>query len=105
MRITWGRLRPGTWGAYAARFEEVHRDLPLRGLNTRYLVQDTAQKDSCFSISIWETMDDLVSYERWQERDTVTREFQEFFTGDVYVQRCEIKVAHHYDASHATRAE
>ena len=99
MRIAWGRLKPGHWGAYQDAFEAAYRDAVLPGLKARYLIQDVTQPDSGFSISIWETEADLAAYDRSEFLARHTELMKEHFTGVFNVQRCRIAAAHQFGSA------
>lgn len=72
MRITGGRLKTGHWPKY----EEAHKGhvLPhasLPGLVGRWLIKDTGDEDTGFSISIWASREAMEMYER---SDSLKRE-------------------------------
>lgn len=92
MRIVWGRLKPGRWSAYEKAYKAATRDA-APGLLQRYLIRDVIQPDAGFSITVWETEADMMSYERDEtRRDRTLAPMREFFTGEFNVQRC--MVAH-----------
>jgi len=94
MRITWGKLRAGSW----SEFEKTYRatvaakGAAIKGLRGRWLLQDTADKDTGFSVSLWETGADLEAYE---QSDVYKKEFapalQPFFVGDFKTYRSDVK--------------
>ena len=57
-------------------------------------MQDTADKDAGFAVSLWDSMEDMRAYE---QSDLYQREIlaslQPFFIGDFKTNRCEVKFA------------
>jgi heme-degrading monooxygenase HmoA len=91
IRITWGKLRAGAW----TEFERTYRANVIdrnavKGLRGRLLVQDSADKDTGFAMSLWDNLADLESY----EQSAVFKEFaallQPFFVGEYKTYRCEV---------------
>ena len=94
MRITWGKLRPGSWNEFekAYRATVAARGSKVKGLRGRWLLQDSADKDTGFSVSLWENATDLEAYER---SDLYLRQFvpalQPFFAGEYKTYRSDVK--------------
>ena len=94
MRITWGKLRPGSWNdfekAYRATVAVKGRD--VKGLRGRWLLQDSVDKDTGFAVSLWDTPEDMQAYE---QSAVYQKEFapvlQPFFVGDYKTYRSEVK--------------
>jgi heme-degrading monooxygenase HmoA len=94
MRMTWGKLRPGSWD----NFEKTYRATvaakgqEIKGLKGRWLLQDSQDKDTGFAVSLWENMADMQAYE---QSDVYQKEFlpalQPFFVGDYKTYRTEVK--------------
>jgi heme-degrading monooxygenase HmoA len=92
IRITWGRLRPGVW----SEFERTYRanlieGKTLKGLRGRMLVQDTADKDTGFAISMWDNMADVETYEQSERYAELIETLQPFFVGEYKTHRCDVK--------------
>ena len=93
MRITWGKLRPGSWGefenAYNATVAAKGRN--IKGLRGRWLLRDSEDPDTGFAVSLWESAGDMRAYE---EGDLYRKEFapalQPFFVGDYKTYRCDV---------------
>jgi heme-degrading monooxygenase HmoA len=94
MRMTWGKLRPGSWD----NFEKTYRATvaakgqDIQGLKGRWLLQDSQDKDTGFAVSLWENLADMQAYE---QSDVYQKEFlpalQPFFVGDYKTYRTEVK--------------
>ena len=93
MRIGWGKLRPGQWAKYAAAYEQtipVSEGMP--GFIGRWLGKDADDPDSGYTVSLWETKEDL---DRWDElsRNTLLPAMEPYFTGEFRISRCEVAIS------------
>jgi heme-degrading monooxygenase HmoA len=94
MRITWGKLRPGSW----AEFERTYRATvgtkgqDISGLRGRWLLQDAQDKDTGFAVSLWESPEAMQTYE---QSALFQQEFlpalQPFFVGEYKTYRCDVQ--------------
>jgi len=92
IRITWGRLRAGTWSDFERTYREnVIDGKTVKGLRGRLLVQDSGDKDTGFAMSLWDNLADMESYERSELSKGFTALFQPFFVGEYKTYRCEVK--------------
>ena len=55
MRITWGKLRAGTWQEYEQAYHATVAGKEVPGLRGRWLAQDVNDPDGGFSVSLWDT--------------------------------------------------
>ena len=92
IRITWGRLRAGTWSeferTYRAKVTEVKA---VKGLRSRWLVQDSGDQDAGFAMSLWENLADMETYEQSAELKEFLATLEPFFVGEYKTHRCEVK--------------
>jgi heme-degrading monooxygenase HmoA len=94
MRITWGKLRPGSWNEFEKTYNAtvVAKGSQIKGLRGRWLLQDTSDKDTGFAVSLWDGATEMQAYE---QSDVYRHEFapalQPFFVGDYKTYRCEVK--------------
>jgi heme-degrading monooxygenase HmoA len=99
MRITWGRVHPGKWSEYERLYNDtvVAKSGNIKGLRGRWLVQDLADKDAGFAVSVWETSEDMQTYE---QSDFYKREIlaplQPLFINAFTTSRCEVKYAQEF---------
>jgi heme-degrading monooxygenase HmoA len=92
IRITWGRLRAGAWNDFERTYRaKVAEGKTIKGLRGRLLVQDSADKDAGFAISLWENLADMETYEQSELYQEVIATFQPFFVGEYKTYRCEMK--------------
>ena len=94
MRIVWGRLKPGQWDAFEAKFNEVmaaHQK--IAGLRGRWLVRDTVDGDTGFSVSLWDNEEAMADYEGGAlHKDRIQPALSPFFVGDYKTHHCEVRV-------------
>lgn len=93
MRITMGRIRPGMWAQFETAYRQhVEGAAQGHGLRARWLVRSTADPDTCFTISLWQTLNDMETYER---SDAVKRQILHHITpyleGISTAHHCEIR--------------
>jgi heme-degrading monooxygenase HmoA len=92
IRITWGKLRAGTWSEFERTYREnVIDGKSIKGLRGRMLVQDSGDKDTGFAMSLWDNLADIESYEQSELFKELTALFQPFFVGEYKTYRCEVK--------------
>ena len=94
MRITWGKLRAGSWNDFekAYRSTVAARGLDVKGLRGRWLMHDAADKDTGFAVSLWDSCADMQAYEQSElYRQDFAPALQPFFVGDYKTYRCEVK--------------
>jgi heme-degrading monooxygenase HmoA len=94
MRITWGKLRAGTWQEFEQAYEATVANKEVAGLRGRWLAQDVQDPDGGFAVSLWETLDAMQAYE---QSAVFTQEIQPrlrpFFVGEYTTYRCDVKYA------------
>jgi len=94
MRMTWGKLRAGSWSDFEKTYRETvaAKGGKVKGLRGRWLLQDSQDKDTGFAVSLWDSAADMQAYE---QSDLYRNEFapalQPFFVGDYKTYRSEVK--------------
>jgi heme-degrading monooxygenase HmoA len=94
MRITWGKLRPGSWHEFEKTYRETVavKGQHITGLRGRWLLQDSQDKDTGFAVSLWESMADMQAYEQSElYKNEFLPALQPFFVGDYKTYRSEVK--------------
>lgn len=92
LRITRGKIRPGTWDQFEAALREaLARVGDVPGLVSRSLVRNMDDPDEGYAISIWENIEAIRHYESSELAKTVTPMIQSFFTGDYRSDHCEVR--------------
>ena len=64
MRITWGKLRAGTWQDYEQTYRATMAGKAIPGLRGRWLAQDVQDPNGGFAVSLWDTLDAMQAYEQ-----------------------------------------
>src|SRR4029434_2311347 len=89
MRITWGKLRTGTWAEYEQAYHATVAGKTVPGLRGRWLAQDVHDPDGGFSVSVWDSLDAMQAYEQSavlrQEMEPI---LQPFCVGGVHTYLC-----------------
>lgn len=94
MRITWGKVSPGQWAAYEQAYKDtvMVKGSNLKGRRGRWLVQDMQNQDAGYSVSLWDSLQDLQAYEQSPTFTTEIRPaLQPFFAGEFTTTYCEVK--------------
>ena len=94
MRITWGKLRPGTWDEYEKTYRAtvVAKGKNVKGLRGRWLAQDAQDKDTGFAVSLWDNQADMQAYEQSAlYKEEILAPLQPFFVGEFKTYRCEVQ--------------
>jgi len=92
LRITRGKIRPGTWDEFEAALHSAHEKVGhVPGMVSRSLVRNVEDPNEGYAISIWENMEAIKSYEQSELSKIVTPMIQSFFTGDYRCDHCEVR--------------
>jgi len=92
MRITWGKLRAGSWNAYEQAYRATVADKAVPGLRGRWLAQDVHDPDGGFAVSVWDSFEAMQAYEQSAVfRQEIQPTLQPFFVGEYTTHRCEVK--------------
>jgi heme-degrading monooxygenase HmoA len=94
MRITWGKLRPGSWKDFEKTYNATvaTKGRQITGLRGRWLLQDSEDKDTGFAVSLWESAGEMQAYEQGDlYRQEIAPALQPFFVGDYKTYRCDVK--------------
>ncbi len=92
IRMVWGKLRPGSWGEYERHYNErvISGAQNIKGLKQRQLLRSTEDPDEGISLSVWETLDDLLNYERGEFRGNLAKEVENLYRGEYWVKHFEV---------------
>jgi heme-degrading monooxygenase HmoA len=99
MRITWGRIHPGTWEEYEKTYNAtvVAKSKNIKGLRGRWLAQDTADKDAGYSVSVWDSAEDMEAYEQSEFfKKEILAPLQPFHINAFTTTRCDVKYAQEF---------
>ena len=92
VRISRGRIRPGSWDQFEAAWNDVYGSVQPAGLRGRALIRDFEDADRGASISVW---DDAASAAA--ATTTLKSEMQKleaFYTGDYEVYDGSLQAQH-----------
>ena len=92
MRITWGKLRSGSWQEFEQAYHNVVAGKAVQGLQGRWLAQDCDDPDGGFSVSLWATEADMRAYEQGDVyRQQILPALEPFFAGEFTKYHCDVK--------------
>src|SRR5438128_1772131 len=92
VRITRGRIQPGTWGQFETALQNAHEKAGhVPGMISRSLVQNIDDPNEGYAISIWENMEAVSKYESSELSNIVTPMIKSYFTGDYKCDHCEVR--------------
>jgi heme-degrading monooxygenase HmoA len=99
IRISWGRVNPGTWSEYEAAFKEgVAAAGQVDGLMARVLCRDIDDPDTGYSLSWWKSAEAMDAYEEGTAvHDEILPRIQAFFGGAFVTNRLEIVMEKKYE--------
>ena len=99
IRISWGRVTPGSWPDYEKAFREgVEAGQRPPGLLARILSRDIDDPNTGYSVSWWESAEAMDAYETGpMVNDEILPRIQQFFTGAFVTNRLEIVMEKRYD--------
>ncbi len=91
--IAWGKLRLGAWDQYEKFYrEKVETTVDaVNGLRNRQLLRSTEDPDEGMTVSMWDTQEDLLNYERSELRQTLAAEVEHLYRGEFWVKHFEVK--------------
>ena len=92
MRITWGKLRAGSWQEYEQAYRATVAGKEVPGLRGRWLAQDVNDPDGGFAVSVCESLDAMHDYEQSAVfKQDIQPKLQPFFVGEYTTYRCDVK--------------
>ncbi len=91
--VAWGKLRLGTWDEFEKFYKERVEPTTktVMGLRERQLLRSTEDPDEGMSVSIWESQEDLLNYERSDIRQTLAKEVEHLYRGEFWVKHFEVR--------------
>jgi heme-degrading monooxygenase HmoA len=93
LRIGRGRVKPGSWDEFEKLYETllVEGEQP-DGIRARWLVRDSSDENSGFTIGIWESTETAAD---WVASDTfadVQEQMRPYFIGDYESYTCDVRL-------------
>ena len=91
--IAWGKLRLGAWEQYESFYNErVEPTLKsVKGLRERQLLRSTEDPDEGMTLSMWDSQEDLLNYERSELRQTLAKEAEHLYRGEFWVKHFQVR--------------
>ena len=62
----------------------------MKGLRERQLLRSTEDPDEGISVSIWDSLEDLLEYERGDFRQQLAKEVEHLYRGEYWVKHFEV---------------
>jgi heme-degrading monooxygenase HmoA len=59
-----GRIKPGSWPEFETAYRQHIEASPAAGLLARWLVRSTSDANTFFTVSLWDTLAAMETYER-----------------------------------------
>jgi heme-degrading monooxygenase HmoA len=92
MRMTWGKLRAGSWQDFERTYNATVAGKAVKGLRGRWLAQDVSDPNGGFAVSLWDTLEDMQAYEQSAVfKQEIQPALQPFFVGEYHTYRCDVK--------------
>jgi heme-degrading monooxygenase HmoA len=91
LRLTWGKLRAGTWQDFERAYHATVAGKEVKGLRGRWLAQDVNDPNGGFAVSLWDTLEDMQTYEQSAVFKQNQTTLQPFFVGEYQTYRCDVK--------------
>ena len=91
--VAWGKLRLGTWEQLEKFYKErVESTVNMvEGLQERQLLRSTEDPDEGMSVSIWDSQENPLNYERSDLRQTLAKEVEQLYRGEYWVKHFEVR--------------
>ena len=88
----WGKLRLGSWDEYEAYFRNqvMGSGASVDGLRKRMLLRSTEDPDEGVSVSVWDSEEALLHYERSGLRRDMAQEVENLYRGEFWVKHFEV---------------
>ena len=96
VRMVWGRLRRGRWDEYERHYKDNvlgSNSRPVEGLLGRQLLCSSENLDEGLSISLWDSLEAMRSYETSPGREESVKATEHLHSGDYWVKKFEIKAS------------
>lgn len=94
MRIVWGKILPGKWDEFETAFTSAmaaRGDLP--GLKDHWLARDQEDRNAGYSITLWNSEQDMRAFWDSPKRKEVMAALEPFFVNQFTATHCEVRYA------------
>ena len=90
--MAWGKLRLGSWDQYEQYFRDqvMESTESVDGLRKRMLLRSTEDPDEGVSVSVWDSEEALLRYERSELRRNMAQEVENLYRGEFWVKHFEV---------------
>jgi heme-degrading monooxygenase HmoA len=96
-RISWGRVDPGKWDEFEDDWRSTVEKLgPQPGLRMRALMRDRDDPDALYSVSWWDSMEELTAYEEGPNREFI-QAVEANFAAAFVINRLNVVLHEQYD--------
>jgi len=94
MRIVWGKILPGQWDGFEAAFKQaLSQREEVKGLHNQWLVRDQRDPDAGYSVSLFESDEDMKAFWSSTIREKAMALLQPFYVNQYTVTDCDVKFA------------
>ena len=91
MRIVWGRILPGQWDGFEAAYKASAMRGEVKQKIAQWLVRDQNDRDAGYSISLWDSDEDMRAFWDSPKRTEAMAVIQPFFVNQCTTTNCEVK--------------
>ena len=97
MRIIWGKILPGQWDEFEVAFKKALevRGEP-KGLRGQWLIRDENNPDAGYSISQWDSAEDMRTFWDTKQRRDGMSLIEPFFVNQFTITNCEVRIDARY---------
>ena len=90
--MAWGKLRLGSWDQYEQFYQSqvLQGGESIEGLKERMLLRSTEDPDEGISVSVWDSEEALLSYERSSIRRSMAQEVENLYRGQFWVKHFQV---------------
>ena len=90
--MAWGKLRLGSWDQYEQYYRSQVEPTSgsVDGLRQRLLIRSTEDPDEGLSLSVWDSEEALLRYERSDLRRNMAQEVENLYRGEFWVKHFQV---------------
>ncbi len=90
LMMAWGKLRLGSWDQYEQYYRDQVEQTTSSVDGLRQLLRSTEDPDEGLSVSVWDSEEALLRYERSDLRRNMAQEVENLYRGEFWVKHFEI---------------
>lgn len=92
VRIYWGRVNPDSWPSVEEKYRTL-MSIDTPGLRGRLVTRDVNDPESMFTITLWDSIENVQDWEASQAyREVFLPAIRPFLAGSQSVSLCEVRV-------------